>query len=553
MGKYKSAKALYKQLPPDHPLRQKYGDHFSRSDWRDIGRNTGVLQDALMRSEFDKQMGEVDDREALWTQFRDKVENLLDNTPEYKIPDVITQLNTKLPEIATNIRNEYVNAGNKLESITDEKLTGIMSNVTQGLEQQLQTAKTGAAEIEEGVTRLKDIYGAGATGITDYTKEGVSRIRDIAGKGMEAFQRDRGDILDTYRSATQKMLESGKRGAEAAEAGIERYEDIHGRLASRTTLPGEDIMRGQLGAQQEAAVQRIKEYGAGSPEGLTAIADVYEGGQDQLRNLAIQRAEFLTGAQKDFANALMTGGLKREETFRNLASLYGATGQIMGGAQERLSAREADEYSRLADIEGYATELGVRGVGEATRLAGRGEEVGLDVMSANLDRILGAERYKTEMGYQTGMDALSTELDVAKQASVLRAMGYEKEADALTQNAMLQAQYQDRAFDINQMMPWQAAMNYYTQGTSQYDPFGAKMQVLGDEAGWSLAQIQQQQQKQIANRQMWGNILGSVLGTAGKIGAGAFNPAASFLGNNKNMGNVSNTGNIVPDNIYPVT
>ena len=163
-----------------------------------------------------------------------------------------------------------------------------------------------------------------------------------------------------------------------------------------------------------------------------------------------------------------------------------------GGALSQEAATKAGAYETGAELRGYGAETG-------------------------LNKMLEASRYSTELGYEAGMTGLQTELDVTKQAGILRSMGYEKEADMLISNAMTQAAYSDKAFNINELLPFEAKAAYYTGGTQQYDPFAAKMETYGDITGYAAAERQGILDKQIANRQMWGNMIGSVLSGGTKV------------------------------------
>jgi hypothetical protein len=461
-------KALAEIMGVDDPAllsNNTYADNVWR--WvRKHGKEAAATEYLNVKVGFNDQLEEIDEREEIWKQFSDKVEELLSNTPEYKIPDAIKKLNENIGTYASNIKDEYVSAGNKLEAITGEKLDNIISGAVEGGKKQLNIA-------EEGAKKLGEIYGEGAEKLFATGEESAKMYGDYSSK-----------IIDTLEKGGEESLSAKLKG-------IGEYENVYGRLAARTTLPGEDIMKAQLGSQRESAIQKVKEYGAGSPGGLSAIANVYEGEQEQLRNLEVQKAQYLTENQKNYAKAMLTGGLER------------------GGAISEKASTMAGAYQTGAQLTGKGLGDLASMYTQGTQLKGYGEETGLET-------VLGANRYATELGYKAGMEGLQTELDVSKQAGLLRAMGYEKEADMLINNSMTQATYEDQAFNINEMLPWQNKLAYYSGGTQQYDPFNTKMQTFGDITGYAQSEREALYNKQIANRQMWGNILGSLIGAGGK-------------------------------------
>lgn len=489
-------------------------DIYADNVWRwvkDHGKEAAAMEYLNVKVGFNDQFKEIEEREEIWKEFSDKTEELLNNTPEYKIPEAISNLSKNIGTYAANIKNEYVSAGNKLEAITGEKLDSIISGVLKGTEEQKKIAEEGAGKIEDiygtGAKKVEDIYGKGAGKIEDIYGEGAKKIEDYLGEGVSKMGDYSSKIIET-------LTEGGEEALAAKLKGIGEYEDVYGRLATRSTLPGEDIMKAQLEAQQETAVQRVKEYGSGSAGALSAVAGVYEGGQEQLRNLEVQRANWLTENQKNYADAMLTGGLQRGKAFGEKALTTAGAYETAAGITERGTKLGISGQQTATEMAGY-------GAKTATEMAGYGIEKGIDYAGygaeTGLNKRLEASRYATEVGYEAGMTGLQTELDVSKQASLLRTMGYEKEADMMISNAMTTATYEDQQFQINEMMPWQSKLGYYTAGTQQYDPFAATMEYYGDVTATAQAERQGILDEQASKRKMWGNIIGSILDIGGNV------------------------------------
>jgi len=494
MGKFAKAKALFATLPADHPLKRPppegYGGELSRNNWRDMGRNYDIIANAAMESKFDEQMGEVEERGEIWEETRAKIQELFKNNPEYKTPEAYEDLINNMPQYAKNIKDAYIGTGEKLEALIAPggKLDEIWGNVTGGIQAQLGTAEEMVTDAEESGIRLKEIYGEGAEGIEGYLEEGIPKMYQTAEAG----------------------LEEAKKGYADLEKGIGKYETIYGELATRATLPGEEIRRMEEEGRMQGLIGQAKELAPGQQGALTAaMTGAAAIGEEGARDAAVRRAEYLVGAKQNYAEALLTGGEERE----------GGRGRLAG------------QYTTLADMYGKGTEMGIRGTEAATGLRGYGEESAVDRLLGAKSNLMGAQRYGTETGYEAGMGILGTELDITKQAGILKAMGYTEEADMMARERMMVGEEEKYKFGMNELMPWQAEIDYYRGGEQQYDPFAAKMEVMGDEAGWTHSQIMGEYERQAANKAMWGQIIGSVFGAGAQIaGAGIANKAKKFTG-----------------------
>jgi len=504
MGKFAKAKALFATLPADHPLKRPppegYGGELSRNNWRDMGRNYDVIANAAMESEFKEQLGEIEGREQLWEEARAKTQELFKNHPEYKTPEAYEDLINNMPKFAQNIKDAYIGTGEKLEALIAPggKLDEIWGNVTEGIQAQLGTAEEMVKDAEESGIRLKDIFEGGAKGIEGYLEEGIPKMYQTAEAG----------------------LEEAKKGYADLEKGIGKYETIYGELSTRATLPGEEIRRMEEEGRMQGLIGQAKELAPGQQGALTAaMTGAAAIGEEGARDAAIRRAEYLVGAKQNYAEALLTGGQEREA----------GRGRLAG------------QYTTLADIYGKGTEMGIKGTEAATGLRGYGEESATDRLLGAKSNLMGAQRYGAELGYEAGMGILGTELDITKQAGLLKAMGYTEEADMMINQGMMAGQEGKYKYEMNELMPWQAELGYYMGGEQQYDPFAAKMEIMGDEAGWTHAQIMGEYERQAANKTMWGQILSGVLGGGGSVlssligNKGGGNSASKFTGGAPNQ------------------
>jgi len=523
MGKYKDAVALYNQLPDDHPMKQKYGSELSRKEFRNEGRNVTAFGMELMQSKFDEQWGFLKDKDKTSKKFFQKVEKLLANTPEYVIPDAVGNLIGVLENYATEVRDIY-NQG-----ATDIQKT-IEDNIDQAISAYVSNADKAIQEIKE----------SGEASVNQY-QEALGQAYDSAQNILTLAQQNKTDILQEIESGTASMqeqiqkIESAVAGTvpelrglyeETAKGIMEQYRegsttmfDIYDKLA-RQDMPGYDLYRQRAEAKTAGDIEKLKELVAGKPGGLEAVAKLMSERDVNLQDLAVQNALYKTEQQEDLASA----AVNRAEL---MARGYTTAVDVEGLGKERLLGYETGAAKDIAAMQRDITGMRTEGISEANRGVLNAEQLAA-ALKIGAHEALGAqiERTGTTLGQtyldvargESGvlLDALNMRARASEVATGMKATGATTAAAYETTAGGLGAEYADREWQYNQMFPWEKQYEYYTGRGQQTDPTDYMMQLYGDEAGVSLAQLQGLYDKQVANKQMWGNIIGSVIGLAGE-------------------------------------
>lgn len=496
MSAFTDAKALYERLPEDHPLKEKYGVNFSKDDWKDFGKNYSKMGQALIQADFDAQMAEIEDREALTKEAMDSVNKLLDASPEYKTAELVNGVIRDIPMIASRIKKEYVDAGNNIENIAEEKLKSISDEVISGLADEAGISK-------EYADKAKEIYGSGAKEVREYTKKGIEDVRTNAKAALDTVLGDKKETLDIFSDAASDMRKYGEKSMKAEEAGISGSEDIYGDVASRSSLPGEGQFKRDIGANVAGAVRNVKDVAPDSASALLGVSGAYESGQKNLRELAITRADFLLNAKKDLAEAKLTAGEKRGSSYREYGKTLKDAATLEGEARERMTNTVSTAQRNYASDLGYAAELGIKGAESETDLLGTGND-------KYYKALVDSSRYGLETRRDLGMEMLKIDVDVKERAATLRAMGYEKEANMLIENAELASLENEKSYKYNELNPYLNKLNVGLSRESRLDPFSEKMDLYGDITGMDYAFIQSDVNKQQANKQGFLNLVGSI-------------------------------------------
>lgn len=85
--------------------------------------------------------------------------------------------------------------------------------------------------------------------------------------------------------------------------------EIFERASRRTTLPGQDVITGDIKASTAEAVEKAKELGvAGGPEIYGFLGKAMQGEQETLSGMMPLIAQMTRGAETDYAKSLFTKG-----------------------------------------------------------------------------------------------------------------------------------------------------------------------------------------------------------------------------------------------------
>jgi hypothetical protein len=197
------------------------------------------------------------------------------------------------------------------------------------------------------------------------------------------------------------------------------FTDYYRTLASRNQMPGQSLMEAQVGRGYAEGAKSIGQQAGGSVSGLGAMIDLYSNKANTMSDIGIQAAQYKSGQESALA-----GAMERAQAVRQ-----GLYGQMEQGALTRAA-------------------MGAEGEQAATGML---------------------------MGAQTGRaDALGAS---AQQAAGITEAGVMGAANLQGAGLMTGAQYQDTEYQYNQLMPWQASMDYYTSLISGLNPYAAQADV----------------------------------------------------------------------------
>lgn len=151
-----------------------------------------------------------------------------------------------------------------------------------------------------------------------------------------------GTYLDQLATQTGQAQADLQRSEQAARTGLERSTDIYRNLAKKRTLPGQNIIEGQLGETTANALSQIRSGGGG--RGLSAITDIYNQELANRRGLGVQAANFQTQNLQNLAGAEAQAGT----TMSDIIARNAVTGSNLSS---QLYGAQSDYLNRLATAE----------------------------------------------------------------------------------------------------------------------------------------------------------------------------------------------------------
>jgi len=352
------------------------------------------------------------------------------------------------------------------------------------------------------------LYGAGADisgRAGDYEAAlagGATRLEDL---GLSAEE--------VYRGVGEGLIGKGQQLEDVYYQGAQQSEDIFKNL-SRSEMPGQSIMESRLKSQAAGAVSDIRGMGGGAA-GLSALANINRGSQEQMQDLAMRSSQYQVQSQQNYAGALQQGAGMRAQGILGNANLAGQGADRMGQGIS-LAANLAGQSAQMRG-QGIEGATGLIGQGAQMQAQGIGTEAQMGLQGANT--IAGGINIGAQMGAQGAQ--LSSQGIMTNTGMQAQATGFQNQGlDVLNQERMNEFQY-------NQLTPYQTQSNFYQNEYATNSPTGHQMQLFGDQAGLAYADKQQAQMMQSQKQQNRANMGGVLLGAAGSIFGG---PIGGMIG-----------------------
>ena len=285
----------------------------------------------------------------------------------------------------------------------------------------------GQADLMSNLNQMLGSIQSGYGEAKDITNQGASSLRDIINRGV---------------SASQGYAEQGmERGLSDTDSFVDYYRS----MAQRQEMPGQRALEDKLGRNYAEGYKALQQQSGGSASGLGAMIDLYSNKSEALSDIGMQASQYK--AQQEQQLAL---------------------------AQERAQAIRSSIYSQMS--EGALNRAGVAAQGEQ---AATGMQAGAatDMASAM------AQGYQARGG--AAADYATTRQGMAGQQATTLANLYSQGATgqaSLSGAGLLEgATAADTAYQYNQLMPWQAQANYYTQMIQSLNPYQAQSDLYGQQ------------------------------------------------------------------------
>lgn len=446
-------------------------------------------------------------------------------------------------------RGGYPNGGNPLSRGTDQFNPGVGSGMFGGLinsMNQLDPGNIYIDNISQGFTNAQlNQYGqdvanagtyqqqAGAANIAGY--QGIlNTANQTADQYMNAAAGYQG-ITDQYGQSANALRQYGndaanqnmayaQTGASAQLNNLTGMLGMYQTAANQNQLPGQRIIEQNLGATTSQALNRVREFGGGSNAALGAITDIYGSQMGAQRDIGLQAAQFQNQNQQNYMQAVGAAGQQYGNIYGQLGNAAVNSGAIRSQAEQAASGMYGGAMERqLSNTQGAIQQagqmrvLGQQGLTEAQ--SGAAQNMAnyynnLAPQTANMLSSLQQQRMGAEM----------TQANLSRQA-ILDA------ANIMGQGLQTGAQYQDQAWQQNNLAPYQNQMNYYNsmvngggglaanQGqmnaalsmqNSAYNNYANSQAGWGQAAGYGI-----QIGGQIAQNIPWGEIFGTAASATG--------------------------------------
>lgn len=250
-------------------------------------------------------------------------------------------------------------------------------------------------------------------------EQGQRDVREGYDAALGTATKGSASLRDIVNRGVATSEDYAQQGFNRGMADTQGFTDYYRTLASRNQMPGQSLMEAQIGRGYAEGAKSIGQQAGGSVSGLGAMIDLYTNKANSLSDIGIQAAQY-----KSQQESALAGAMERAQAVRQ-----GLYGQMEQGALTRAA-------------------MGAEGEQAATGML---------------------------MGAQTGRaDALGAS---AQQAAGMTEAGITGAANLQGAGLMTGAEYQDTQYQYNQLMPWQASMDYYTSLISGLNPYAAQADV----------------------------------------------------------------------------
>lgn len=393
-----------------------------------------------------------------------QAQNALQNAPQYNIPGAVNSYTNLMNRLGGQLGSQMTDYADKIGDI--DYLTQGRQDLASGYDTAINTLQKGGQSYLSGLrgaestlgTNLADmigslqaeyqdarnIYGQGAASLRDIMQRGVSQSEDYARQGMTQGLSDTQSFVDYYR-----------------------------QMAQRQEMPGQRLLEDKLGRSYAEGYKAIQQAGQGA-SGLGAMIDLASRKADSMADIGIQSAQFQLQQQQQLAGAQERAAAIRQSIYNQMAegslsragALAGAettATQMTGGAAENMA-------NALAQGRQYAA-------GQQYQAGVNTAQGGMDVAS----QLAGAQQSRGTALADFAMNQQNQAVNQAQVQANLINQGITGQANLQGAGLLTKAEYQDTAYQYNQLMPWQTGMNFYTNLIGSMNPYAAQQDLYNQQ------------------------------------------------------------------------
>lgn len=328
---------------------------------------------------------------------------------------------------------------------------------------------------------------AGATAAEGY--RGYNDILNQTANRLEGTIPTYDNIAAQYGQGASAMQGLVNQGANMELQNMSGMLNMYRRRAGQTEMPGQRLLEQSLGASSSQALNRIKEYGGSSQGVLGALSNVYGSQQQQLRNQALSNAQWQDQNMQNYMGATESVGKRYGDVYNRMGAAQEAATNMTQGARERALASQQNIMSNVGQLRATGQEAMTTSQANAAQgMAGLYQNLApqtTNVLMSLQQQRLSAEQQQADLRNKAILNASS-----------LAGQGLQNTAN-----------YQDYAWQQNQLNPYNNWMNYNSMYGTQDVMSGQTQNAMNNAANMAYNQYAQ---NQAANAQLWGGVAGLV-------------------------------------------
>lgn len=267
---------------------------------------------------------------------------------------------------------------------------------------------------------------ANQLGRADYTSGGATAMQNAA----NAYSGSAASLRDIMRSGTQEAANLGATQLQTGLKDTDSFVNYYRQMAGRQEMPGQSAMESKLGRTYAEGYKALGQQGGGSASSLGAMIDLFSNKAESLADIGIQASQYKAQQEAQLGEALQRAQAVRSDLYAQQQQAAMSRAGAMAGAEQTAGTMTATGQEGIAN---YA--LNRQGAEQSQALA---------------------------------------------QAQLIN-QGITGAANLQGTGLMTGAQYADTAYQYNQLMPWQAGMNYYMQQIAGLNPYGAQSDVYSSQ------------------------------------------------------------------------